>query len=58
MREGSSCGAHLSARDFMRGALREGSFTAEPFFFFFFFLEPEYIKRVSLGVLWTRAPFT
>ena len=35
---------HLSARDSMRGTLREGSFTGEPFFFF---LEPEDIKSKS-----------
>jgi len=39
---------HLSARDSMKGTLREGSFTGEPFFFF---LEPEDIKSISLGVI-------
>jgi len=41
---------HLSARDSMKGTVRGGSFTGEPFFFFL--LEPEDIKSVSLGVIW------
>jgi len=46
---------HLSARDSIKGNLREGSITGECFFFF---LEPEDIKCVSLGAIWNFSGVT
>ena len=59
---------HLSAKVSIRGTLREGSFTGEPFFFFssssfsffffYFFFEPEDVKGISLGVIWNLGGIT